>query len=131
MKIEHFAINVANPVEMAQWYETHLGMRIIKSANTAPYTHFLADESGNSLIEIYNNPANEVPNYAKMNPLIIHLAFVSTDVTGDIKRLTQAGATLVEEVLPGDGTHLAMMRDPWGLAIQFCKRANPMLKCQQ
>ena len=27
-----------------------------------------------------------------------------------------------------DGSHLIAMRDPWGLAIQFCERNTPLLK---
>jgi len=26
-----------------------------------------------------------------------------------------------------DGTRLIMLRDPWGLALQLCKRATPLL----
>jgi hypothetical protein len=34
----------------------------------------------------------------------------------------------VDEVRLKDGSHLVMMRDPWGLAIQLCKRGQPMLE---
>ncbi len=131
MKIEHVAFNVAHPVEMADWYEKHLGMTIVSKMDKAPFTHFLADDSGNVMIEIYNNPPELVPDYASMNPLICHLAFASEDVTLDVHRLTVLGASLVEDTILPNGTHLAMMRDPWGFAIQFCKRTNPMLKCQK
>lgn len=131
MKIEHFAINVANPLAMAQWYTLHLGMSVVSALPAAPFTHFLADESDNVMIEIYNNPPDLVPDYANMNPLICHLAFASTDVDGDAIRLIDAGATLIDHTHLADGTHLAMLRDPWGLAIQLCRRAKPMLVCQQ
>jgi hypothetical protein len=45
--------------------------------------------------------------------------------------LETVGATFAEEVHIKDGSHLVMMRDPWGLAIQLCKRGNKMLRCQQ
>ncbi len=127
MKIEHFAINVKQPREMARWYVEHLEMRIVRSMDVAPCTHFLADDSGQVMIEIYNNPPDEVPDYAKMHPLLLHLAFVSNDPMKDRQKLESAGCTFVEEVKMKDGSHLIMMRDPWGLALQLCKRGNPMI----
>lgn len=131
MKIEHIAFNVAHPVEMALWYEKNLQLTTVSKMMQAPFTHFLADDSGNVMIEIYNNPPDQVPDYAAMNPLICHLAFASDHIDDDKSQLITAGATLVDEVKLPDGTHLAMMRDPWGLAIQLCKRAKPMLLCQK
>ena len=131
MKIEHFAINVSDPVKIAQWYVDHLGMKVVHMFDIEPFTHFLADESGDVMIEIYNNPPDQVPDYKNMDPLICHLAFVSDDPTHDKERLIKAGATLDSELNLPDGTHLIMMKDPWGLAIQLCKRAKPMLKYQK
>ena len=34
---------------------------------------------------------------------------------------------VVEEVRLDDGSLLIMMRDPWGLALQLCRRAKPLL----
>lgn len=79
------------------------------------------------MLEIYNNPADQVPPYAEMNPLLIHLAFVSTNPAADKENLLAAGASFIEEVFLEDGSHLVMMRDPWGLAIQLCKRGTPMI----
>jgi catechol 2,3-dioxygenase-like lactoylglutathione lyase family enzyme len=125
MKVEHFALNVADPVAMADWYAKHLGMTIARQFDNAARTTFLADSQGAVMLEIYNNPPEAVPNYREMDPLLIHLAFVSEDPETDKARLLEAGATLVEEFTMADGSRLMMMRDPWGLAIQFCKRAVP------
>lgn len=127
MKIEHFAINVSNPVEMTEWYTRYLGLNIVKQEKEAPYTAFLADDEGRVMLEIYKNPPDEVPDYSKLDPLIIHLAFVSENPSYDKNRLLEAGATLVSNDRLEDGSHLVMLRDPWGLALQFCKRAKPML----
>ena len=128
MKIEHFAVNVSNPIEMAEWYVKNLGLQVVRKLEVKPFTHFLADDSGNVMIEIYNNPPEQVPEYSKMHPLLLHLAFVSEDPEKDKIKLQKVGAQFVEEVKPQDGSRLIMMRDPWGLSIQFCKRGTPMLK---
>lgn len=131
MKIEHFAINVADPIAMANWYTTHMGLQIIRKQEGGANTHFLADDSGDVMLEIYCNPADQVPNYASMNPLLLHLAFVCENPVQTRAELEKVGASFAEEVQIKDGSHLVMMRDPWGLAIQLCKRGNKMLRCQQ
>jgi glyoxylase I family protein len=127
MKIEHFAVNVEKPLEMAQWYEKNLGLRIVRAQKEAPFTHFLADDSGRVMIEIYNNPVDQVPAYREMNPLLLHLAFVSDDPDKDKAFFLERGASFDSEVRLADGSQLVMMRDPWGLSFQLCKRAVPML----
>ena len=127
MKLEHFALNVEDPIAMTAWYTQHLGMRVVRQAKEAPYTTFIADDSGRILVEIYLNPAGEVPPYRTMNPLLVHLAFVSENPAEDKDRLCAAGATLVSDQQLEDGSHLIMLRDPWGLALQLCKRSTPML----
>ncbi len=127
MKLEHLALNVIDPVAMAAWYVEHFGMKTVRQKSDAPYTHFLADSTGMILLEIYNNPPDQVPSYADMDPLVLHIAFVSTNPETDKVALLAAGAILVEELRFDDGSHLVMLRDPWGLAIQLCKRGVPML----
>lgn len=36
MKIEHFAMNVEEPLVMAAWYEKHMGLKIVKQDKNAP-----------------------------------------------------------------------------------------------
>lgn len=128
MKLEHVALNVQDPPAVAAWYGRHLGLTPVRAMDAPPYTHFLADDGGTVLLEIYNNPADAVPPYARMDPLLLHLAFVSDDPSHDQSRLLAAGASFVSEQRLGDGTHLVMLRDPWGLAFQLCKRGTPMLR---
>lgn len=127
MKIEHFAINVADPVNMAAWYVEHLGLTVVRCGPAPIHMHFLADDGGRVMLEIYCNPPNEVPDYKSMPPLLLHLALVSEDPDADRARLEAAGATFHSEGRQDDGSHLVMMRDPWGFAIQLCKRGKPML----
>lgn len=126
MKLEHVALNVSDPAAMAEWYGAHLGLTLARRIPAPPHTHFLRDSGGRMLIEIYNNPPDAVPDYAAMDPLLLHLAFVSGNPAADRDRLLSAGATLVADQRLDDGSHLVMLRDPWGLAIQLCRRGNSL-----
>ncbi|WP_340105641.1 VOC family protein [Rhodohalobacter sp. 8-1] len=127
MKIEHFAINVSNPVEMTDWYVEHIGLKVVKQEKEAPHTTFLADDGGRVMLEIYNNPPDDVPDYENMDPLIVHVALVSENPVKDKKRLMEAGASFISDDKLEDGSHLVMLRDPWGLPLQLCKRGVSML----
>ena len=128
MRIEHVAFNVSEPAEMAAWYVEHLGMTIRREVGKSPFMHFLADDGGNVMLEIYRQPHLRVPDYRETDPLQAHVAFVSEDVNADRDRLLAAGATPVGEVQSTPaGDTLAMLRDPWGFAIQLVQRAERML----
>lgn len=126
MKLEHIAFNVADPVAVAAWYSKHCGLRVVRHIPEPNQTHFLADD-GSTIIEIYGNSLAEVPDYWNMNPLTFHLALTSTDTVADSDRLVKAGATILDESFFPDGSYLMMLRDPWGLALQLCERAKPLL----
>lgn len=128
MKIEHVAYQMPEPQAAAAWYAKHLGMTIVRADAQPPYMHFLADESGKVLIEIYNNPIAPIHDYPNEHPLMLHLAFVSSDVQADRQKLLDAGCTPEGEIsTTPSGDELAMLRDPWGFCIQLCRRATPML----
>lgn len=126
MKIEHIAFNVSDPAAVAAWYCAQFGLRVARHIPHPTQTHFLVD-SDSTILEIYCNPPDQVPDYQAMDPLLLHLAFVSTDPAADTRRLTAAGAALVSEVYLPDGSHLVMLRDPWGLALQLCQRSTPLI----
>ena len=46
MIIEHFALNVADPVAIAAWYVQHLGFQVVRHVDNTTQTHFLADSAG-------------------------------------------------------------------------------------
>ena len=127
LNIEHVACNVKDPAAMAAWYVDNLGMRIIRKSPTPPYIHFLADANGHAVIEIYSNAADPVPDYSKMHPLRFHVAFATSDPDGSRAALVGAGATAVDDQTLPDGSRLIMLRDPWGLPLQLCKRTTPLL----
>ncbi len=127
MKIEHIAFDVQDPCAIAAWYVEHLGMKVVRKGPPPGYGHFLADSSGQVMIEIYNNPKVAPPDYHKLDPAILHLAFCCDDVPAVRQRLIAAGATPAGEVVHDGGDVIAMLRDPWGLPIQLARRERPML----
>ena len=128
MKIEHAAFQVADPVSLAEWYVEHLGMTVKRSQSVAPFGHFLADDGDAVMLEFYNNPKVTVPDYRATDPFVLHLAFQTDDVAHTRDRLIAAGATPEGEVQVTDaGDHVAMLRDPSGLALQLVRRTSPMI----
>jgi catechol 2,3-dioxygenase-like lactoylglutathione lyase family enzyme len=112
---------------MAAWYVEHLGMRVLRRNAAAPHIHFLADASGRVVMEIYSNAADPVPDYSAMHPMRFHLAFAAPDPDQARAALVAAGATFVDEQTQPDGSRLLMLRDPWGLPLQLCKRTASLL----
>lgn len=126
--LEHVALNVEDPVGTANWYCENLGMNLVTKGPAPINTCFISDASGCMMLEVYNNPPDAVPDYASMNPLLLHIAFMVDDVEEICRKLIAAGATVVDDVSITDGGDMiAMLRDPWGIPIQFVKRAKSML----
>jgi glyoxylase I family protein len=127
MNIEHIALNVADPVAAAKWYTQHLGMRVVRRPPGDTQTHFIADEQGRVVLELYHQTKAPVPDYFAMDPMVLHIAFVVDDMAAERTRLLRAGAKAVGDVAATDnGDQLAMLRDPWGVAVQLVKRATPL-----
>jgi uncharacterized glyoxalase superfamily protein PhnB len=128
VKIEHTAYQVSDPTALAKWYVQHLGLTMKRVQTAPPFGHFLADDGDAVMLEFYNNPKVTVPDYAALDPMVLHIAFVADDVAAVRQRLLAAGATPVGDVQVTDaGDQIAMLRDPWGLALQFIKRAERMI----
>jgi catechol 2,3-dioxygenase-like lactoylglutathione lyase family enzyme len=119
MKLEHIGYNVAEPQKLMDWWCAHLGFKQVHPA-------FIVDSTGQMSLEFYRNDAAPIPDYAAMDPLSMHIAFLSQDVDADAARLVAAGAVLLETVHK-PGFDMTMLRDPFGMAIQFVKRGTPIL----
>lgn len=126
MRLEHAALQVPDPAAMADWYVKHLDCVIARAGAPPGNARFL--KAGPVLIEIYKNPAVQVPDYRAMHPLQLHLAFVAENVKADRDRLVAAGATVAEDHSTNAlRDEFVMLRDPWGIALQLVKRGTPML----
>jgi catechol 2,3-dioxygenase-like lactoylglutathione lyase family enzyme len=128
MKLEHVALLVSDPPAMARWYAEHLGMRVVKESDEAPgFARFLADSLGTSVLETYASDVHPVPDYRRVDPALLHVAFATTEIAATRDRLIAAGATPVGEITQNAaGDRFAMLRDPWGLALQLADRARPL-----
>ena len=68
-------------------------------------------------------------DYFTLDPLVLHVAFVTADLAADRARLLAAGATsAVEPATTPEGDELAFLRDPWGVTVQLVKRTRPLLQ---
>ena len=118
MRLEHFAIDVADPAAFKAWWTTNLGMRV-SPANDA----FVTDDSGTFVLEVYRTDKTpSAPDYHAIDPMTLHIAFYSDDVDADVARLVAAGAEKVE-LVHKPGFDMAILRDPQGVAIQLVKRS--------
>ncbi len=124
MRFEHFALNVPDVRAAVAWYVAHLGLVVVRARSDAPFTHFLADNTGRVFLELYTNRIDPLPDYTAQHPLRIHFAFAVVDAAAERQRLLLAGATLAGEDLLPDGSILVMLRDPWGVPVQLCQRAQ-------
>jgi uncharacterized glyoxalase superfamily protein PhnB len=128
-RLEHIALNVADPIAAAKWYCKHLGMIVMRKGPPPVNVHFISDSAGRIMFELYNNTAAPVLDFTSLNPLCLHIAFNSDDLKVVRDSLIAAGAKVIDDIttIP-NGDQILMMNDPWGLSIQFVKRAEPMLK---
>lgn len=127
MTFEHFALNVPKPVEMGQWYIDNCEMKLVKSKEKYPFTRFLADKSGQVVLEIYSNTSQRIPEYNKQHPLEFHFALKVENPVEIKEKLIEAGAKVEEEIKLDDGSHLIMLRDPFGIPLQLVKRGKPLV----
>jgi glyoxylase I family protein len=128
MSIEHVALQVPDPVRFAEWYVANLGMRVVRSFGEPAHARFIADGTGQTILEVYNNPKASLTDYRKIDPLHLHIAFAVSDVAATRQKLLAAGASAEGEVSVTDGGDvLAMVRDPWGVPVQLVKRKQALL----
>lgn len=107
---------------VVKWYVAHLELKVVSQQNELPFMTFLADSSGRVILELYQRSDAVMTNFTTQHQLTFHVAFVSENAQKDSERLQEHGATFVEEVWKEDGSHLVMLRDPWGMSLQFCQR---------
>lgn len=125
---EHVALNVPDPLAMVEWYRDHFGMTVKRGGGAPTHTTFVADISGSILLELFVNTAFPMLDLHNLHQMSFHLAFMTNDIVGTRDAVARAGSAVLEDVSTApSGDRFLMMRDPWGLSLQFAQRANPML----
>ncbi|WP_299776480.1 VOC family protein [uncultured Formosa sp.] len=127
LAFEHFALNLENPKEVSNWYCTHLQMKKVVDMEEAPFVTFLADSENRVVCELYYQPDYPITNFEKEHHLTFHFAFKTDDAETLKNKLIEEGATLVDDARLENGSHLVMLRDPWGLPLQLCQRTTPLV----
>ena len=90
---------------------------------------FLADPGGRPVLELYSNPSAGVMDFSGTHFLSMHLAFLVADPQAIADKLCAAGAKVVEPFKVTDaGDRMVMLKDPFGISIQFIRRARPMFQ---
>ncbi len=123
-RFEHIALNLRDYDAAVRWYTGHLGLTVVR--NDPGSKVFLGDSTGRTVLELYENQDAGLPDYADMHHLALHLAFVVDDPDEAAAALVQAGAVMVDPPRSVAGDRLSMVRDPWGICLQFIRRAEPM-----
>ena len=84
------------------------------------------------MLEIFHHSTAKLPDYHKLDPFTLHIAFMTDDVRALRAKLIAAGATPLKKVnITASGDEITLLRDPWGIPIQLVKRAQPMLSHRQ
>lgn len=127
--IEHVALNVPEPIAMADWYCTHLGLKILGGADAPVPVRFIGcPQTGKVVLELYENSKVTVENFAEMSQVSFHLAFATDNVELEYSKILKVGATPLAPVETlANGSVVAFFRDPWGIPVQFICRPTPLI----
>ena len=121
----HIGLNVENMEAAVAWYVENLGFGVIRKV--PGNMTFLADPGGRPVLELYSNPSAGVMDFFGTHFLSMHLAFLAADPRDAAEKLCAAGAVVVEPFKITDaGDRMVMLKDPFGISIQFVRRARPM-----
>src|SRR5882724_7371669 len=96
MKLEHFALQVPEPIPMADWYVKHLVCKIARAGGAPQHGRFLT--VGSVLFEIYRNQAVSVADYGLVEIMHMHRALTYENLLSYRDRLVKAGACVAEDI---------------------------------
>jgi uncharacterized glyoxalase superfamily protein PhnB len=122
LNVEHIGFVIANPCGAADWYAKNLGFAILRKADNNSVA-FIQEPHGGLIFELIGNPEIHPIDKDLTHPLQVHIAFKSTDIEADIRRLTDAGASFVMDCKTDDPkATVCILKDPFGLYIQLARR---------
>ena len=93
-RFEHIAINVEDPIAVADWYCKNLGMKVKFEGGPPNNIRFVSDSYGRMMFELYGNTDADRLDFDSMDMVTLHIAFMVDDVKGTCNRLIEAGARM-------------------------------------
>ncbi len=128
-KIDHLGIAVKSIDEAAKYYETALGLKCTGReevpSQKVKTAFFQAGETNIELLEP-TAPDSPIAKFLEKNPNggIHHVAFGTTDITGQLAQAKGAGVQLIHEV-PFTGAHSKLVaflhpKATYGVLTEFC-----------
>ncbi|MCX7985208.1 MAG: VOC family protein [Bacteroidetes bacterium] len=127
--LEHIAFNVGDSRRQAQWYLQKLSLKLIREGKAPSYGMFLSDSVASMMFELYQHDTYPLFAARAMSSMSFHVAFSVPNIKVAKDVLTTVGATVEDDItVTSAGDKVLMLRDPWGIALQFVTRAHPMLK---
>jgi len=128
VRFEHIAFHVLDPVATAKWYTDNLGMKIVRVDGNPINIVFVADSITHMMVEFFRATNYPLFEPTKINPMSLHLAFSTPNIVETQKKLVDGGATIIDSLRKTvSGDQVLMLRDPWGLPLQFAERVKPMI----
>ncbi|MGK9369455.1 VOC family protein [Melioribacter sp. Ez-97] len=126
IKFEHIALLLPDAEKAAEWYCSNLDMKIV---NKGTGSIFVTDKAKNIMFEFLINNEVKHLNFKEINALSMHIAFHVRDAEKLKKKLVDSGASIESDLtLTNSGDKIMILRDPWGVPLQFVERKNPMLR---
>jgi hypothetical protein len=128
MKIEHIGILVTAPISIGNWYNEHLGLKIIRQLGTDDDgVTFLQDKETEIVIEFAKLKEIAVVDFNNFDPLQLHIAIECDDPLNLSSKLEKVGATFIGESARADAKNeRILVKDPWGITIQLINRKNKL-----
>jgi catechol 2,3-dioxygenase-like lactoylglutathione lyase family enzyme len=126
INFEHIALLLPDAEKATEWYCSNLDMKIV---NKGTGSIFVTDKAKNIMFEFLINHGVKPLNFKEINALSMHIAFHVRDAEKLKKKLVESGASIESELTTTDsGDKIMILRDPWGVPLQFVERKNPMLR---
>ncbi len=127
--IEHVAFNVKDSKALAGWYMQWLSMKVQREGSAPVFGMFISDTKRKMMFEFYQNSNYPIFDTNVIHPMSFHVAFHVEDVAKTRLLLLSNNATVEDDIVTTSaGDTILMMRDPFGIPIQFVCRTQPMLK---
>ena len=114
MKMLHVTIQTNKFETEIEFYEKEVGLTLLRDMRPKKDLVFLANEAGDTCIEIINNPDAENAGNGNLS-----IGFGTDDPEGKREQMMSEGYEVTPMISPVPGTEFFFVQDPAGVRIQF------------